>query len=136
MNDCLFCKIIAKQIPTNAVYETEDVFAFLDIHPVNKGHILVVPKKHSQGSHDAEPETLQKLIVEIQKVAQAMIVATQAPAYNIIQNNGAEAGQAISHLHFHLIPRFDHDGHHMWHGKENYGDGEAALLAQRIKQAL
>lgn len=136
MSDCLFCKIIAKQIPAHVVYENEDVFAFLDIHPVNKGHILVVPKKHSQGSHDAEPETLQKLVVEMQKIAQAMIAVTNTPAYNIIQNNGAEAGQAIPHLHFHLIPRFDQDGHHMWHGKQDYADGEAAQLAQKIQQAL
>lgn len=136
MPDCLFCKIIAKEIPAAIVHEDEHVLAFLDIHPVNKGHLLVVPKKHSQGSHDAEPETLAKLMQAIQKLAQAMCTATGAPAYNLIQNNGSAAGQVIPHVHIHVIPRFEGDGFTHWHGKEGYAEGEAEQLAQRIQASF
>ncbi|MCC7357257.1 HIT family protein [Candidatus Uhrbacteria bacterium] len=133
MNDCLFCKIIAHEIPCDMVYEDETCMSFLDIHPVNKGHVLIVPKQHCLGSHDADPEVLSKLMLAIQKIAQAMMNATTAPAYNIFQNNGIEAGQVIPHLHFHLIPRFAHDGHLQWHGNVEYSQGEAKEIAGRIK---
>lgn len=136
MSDCLFCKIIAKEIPASIVYETDDILAFLDLHPVNKGHVLVVPKQHSEGSHDASPAVLGTLLAAIQKIAQGIGKVTGAPAYNVLQNNGAAAGQVIPHLHFHIIPRFEGDGFTHWHGKQGYAEGEMAQLAQNIAQCL
>lgn len=135
MNDCLFCKIIAKEIPSSGVYEDEHVVAFLDIHPVHPGHVLVVPKRHSESLHDAEPETLHRLIEVTQKIARAVLVATGAVGFNLEQNNGSVAGQVIPHLHLHVIPRFENDGLKHWPGG-SYAEGEAALLAQRIQTGL
>jgi histidine triad (HIT) family protein len=132
MTDCLFCKIIAKQIPSDIVYEDENVFAFLDINPVNPGHALVVPKKHSQDLLDADPQSLQSLIVGTQKVAQAITKALGISGFNFMQNNGAVAGQVVKHLHFHIIPRNPTDGLELWHGKK-LAEGESALLAKKIR---
>ncbi len=136
MTDCLFCKIIAKQIPSDSVYEDDHVYAFLDIHPVHPGHVLVIPKEHSIALHDAKPEVLQSVIVRIQDIAKAVMSATGAPAFNLMQNNGKEAGQAIPHLHFHIIPRFAEDGFKHWHGKRGYNEGEAKEIAEKIKASV
>lgn len=136
MNNCLFCKIVAHEIPATFIYEDEVCVGFLDIQPVNKGHVLIVPKKHSQGSHDADPEILAHLILVMQKTAKAILQATGNPAYNLFQNNGTEAGQAIPHLHFHVIPRFADDGIEQWHGKGPYAAGEAEALAKQIQSVL
>lgn len=132
MSDCLFCKIIRKEIPSSSVYEDEDVYAFLDIHPVNNGHVLVVPKRHSDGMHDAAKEDLERLIVATQRVAAGVIEGLDAQGYNFQQNNGAAAGQVIPHLHFHIIPRFEDDGLRLWPGHD-YGEGEMEEVARKIR---
>ena len=136
MTDCLFCKIGAHQIPAAIVYEDDACVGFLDINPVNNGHVLIVPKQHSQGSHDADPNVLAHLMQIAQKVAKAVLQVTGDPAYNIVQNNGSEAGQVIPHLHFHLIPRHANDGIEQWHGKGPYAAGQAEALAQQIQRIL
>lgn len=135
MIDCLFCKITAKQIPSSAVYEDEDMYAFLDIKPVNPGHVLVVPKKHSEGFHDADEETLKRLIVVTQKIARAVTAAMGTTGFNLEQNNGAIAGQVIPHLHFHIVPRRPDDGLKHWPGT-SYAEGEADAVAEKIRGAL
>ena len=135
MIDCLFCKIIAKEIPSACVYEDDAIVAFLDIHPTQPGHVLVVPRQHSEGFHDATPETLHRLIDATQKIAKAILVAVGSSAFNLEQNNGVIAGQVIPHLHFHIIPRFEGDGLRHWSGKE-YAEGEQELVAEQIRKAL
>jgi len=122
-NTELFQKIIAGEIPCEKVYEDENVFAFLDINPVNPGHTLVIPKKWSNGLLDADQETLRQLMPAIQQIAQAIKNATGCDGVNIIQNEGDAAGQKVFHLHFHVIPRFANDGYEPWHGKP-YADAE------------
>ncbi len=135
MSDCLFCKIIQKEIPSTSVYEDADVYAFLDIHPVNLGHVLVVPKQHSEGLLDTDPVILGKWILVIQKIAKAMKTSLGIEGFNLEQNDGAVAGQVIPHVHMHIIPRFVGDGLRHRPGKE-YKEGEAQALAEKIKQAL
>ena len=102
----IFERIIAGEIPCHKLYEDEHVFCFLDIAPLSEGHALVIPK-------EAEP-TLDKLSDEsaaaigrvLPRIARAVMAATGATAFNILQNNGAEAHQAVFHVHFHVIPRF------------------------------
>lgn len=118
MNDCLFCKIIAKEIPVVCVYEDDEIFSFLDNHPVNPGHTLVLPKKHSEGFHDADRQTLQSLILATQKIATAVLAAVPCVAFTLQQNNGSFAGQSIHHLHFHIIPRLADDGLQHWPGQD------------------
>ncbi len=135
MSDCLFCKIISKELPSSVVYEDDDVLAFLDIKPTNPGHTLVVPKKHSDGFHDAYPETLQKLIVATQKIANAVAQAMGTTGFNLEENNGAIAGQVIPHLHLHIIPRRPEDGLKHWPGS-SYPEGEKEDVAERIRKVL
>jgi histidine triad (HIT) family protein len=135
MDDCLFCKISAKQIPSMPVYEDDAVYAFLDIHPVNPGHVLVVPKKHSSGLHDADAETLHRVIEAVQKVAKAVMEALGTDGFNIEENNGTIAGQVIPHLHFHIVPRRQDDGLKHWPGHA-YAEGEAEQVAKRVRAMI
>lgn len=133
--DCVFCKIISGHIPSFKVYEDDAVMAFLDIKPVNPGHTLVVPKKHSSGFHDADPETLSRLILATQKVANAIAAAMGTSGFNLEENNGSIAGQVIPHLHFHVVPRRPDDGLKHWPGSP-YGEGEIAAIQEKIRSAL
>lgn len=135
MIDCLFCKIVTNEIPSSRVYEDDAIVAFLDIHPTQPGHVLVVPRQHSEGFHDATSETLHRLIDATQIVAKAVLLGTGAGAFNLEQNNGVVAGQVIPHLHVHIIPRFEGDGLKHWPGK-SYAEGEQELMAEKIRQAI
>lgn len=133
--ETIFSKIISGEIPAEKVYEDDYAYAFLDINPVNPGHTLVVPKKWSSGFLDASEDTICHLIPAIQKVAMAVKAATGAPGVNIIQNEGAAAGQKVFHLHFHVIPRFENDGHEHWHGKPMGGE-ETKAMGEKIRGSL
>ena len=135
MNDCLFCRIIAKEIPSTAIYEDENVYAFLDINPVNPGHTLVVPKVHSDGFHDASPETLEALVRATQKVANAIVASGLCEAFNLEENNGKAAGQVIPHLHLHIVPRRVDDKLGHWPGTP-YVDDQEATVASKIRASL
>ncbi len=110
MLDCLFCKIINKEIPNYTVYEDENVLAFLDIHPCAKGHAVVVPKKHfadlSVMSVDDWQDVSRGLAGAFAKVQEVL----NPDGINLGINNGKAAGQAVSHTHWHLIPRWHGDG--------------------------
>ncbi len=133
--ETIFSKIISGVIPTEKVYEDDYAYAFLDINPVNPGHTLVVPKVWSAGFLDASEDTICHLIPAIQKVARAVKDATGAQGVNIMQNEGAAAGQKVFHLHFHVIPRFDNDGREPWHGKPMSGE-ETKAMGERIRKHL
>lgn len=135
MDTCLFCRIIAKELPASIVYEDEDMIGFLDIKPVNPGHTLVVPKKHSDGFHDADPGTLQKLIVVAQRIARGLVAAGICEAFNLEENNGAIAGQLVPHLHLHIVPRRAGDGLKHWPGTP-YAEGEIDRVAATIRAQI
>lgn len=134
-NDCIFCKIIAGDIPSNKVYEDERAVAFLDASPVHPGHTLVVPKKHCADFVSADAACLQSALFTAQKVASAVLSATQADGCNITTNNGRAAGQVIFHLHWHVIPRFSGDGLMHWR-QWKYAEGEAESIAEKIRSAV
>jgi len=117
------------------VYEDDDVVAFLDIKPVNPGHTLVVPKKHSLGFHDADPETLKHLILSTQNIARAITAATGTAGFNLEENNGSVAGQVVPHLHFHIVPRRPDDGLKHWPGTP-YAEGEIERVQEKILAAF
>jgi histidine triad (HIT) family protein len=135
MQDCLFCKIIAKEIPSEVVYEDDSVFCFLDIHPVNPGHVLVVPKSHFENLEDLPDGFDVKLMSAIKKMTLIIKRSLGYEATNLMLNNGVAAGQVIPHVHFHVIPRKAGDGYEQWHGKD-YGDGQAAEIAGKIRAAI
>lgn len=135
MSNCLFCKIINKEIPATIVYEDADILAFLDINPVNIGHTLVIPKLHTQDMNSADDATLAKLAIATSHIARAVQKGLGVTGYNLEVNNGDVAGQIIFHSHWHIIPRFADDGLKHWPGKK-YAEGEANLVAEKIKSSL
>jgi histidine triad (HIT) family protein len=135
MNDCLFCKIINKEIPAVIVYEDDNVLAFLDINPVNPGHTLIVPKVHSDELLGTDDKVLEQMIVVTKKVAAAILRGLGYEAFNLEQNNGKIAGQVIPHLHWHIVPRRADDGFKHWPGKE-YAEGEAKSVAEKITSQI
>jgi len=137
MQNCIFCKIIAGQIPSCKVYEDEQTIAFMDIGPIVKGHLLVVPKKHFAHLLETPADVLAGLIVIVRKIAAAQQKALRADGVNIVQSNGRAAGQVVDHIHFHVIPRFVTDGHHWnWKAQKYSDDGEMRGLGDKIKNAL
>jgi len=119
--DCIFCKIVNGEIPCAKIYEDKEFLAFLSIGPINKGHTLVVPKKHSENLFDFPEET--NLIEFLKKVAKAVVNGTGADGFNLSLNNGKAAGQLVLHTHFHIIPRFNDDGLKSW-PEEGYANKE------------
>jgi histidine triad (HIT) family protein len=137
MGDCVFCKIVAGEIPSTKVYEDDDVLAFMDIAPIVRGHVLVIPRKHYNPITDTPDETLAKIIAVVKKVAKAQVGSLHADAINVTQANGRLAGQVIDHVHFHVIPRFNDDEHSWNMPQGRYDDDkEAAELAESIKKGL
>ena len=133
--DCIFCKIAEGKIPASKVYENKDVIAFLDISPVNKGHVLVLPKQHFENLQKIPEALLCETVKAVKKIAPAVLKAVNAPAFNLSLNNGKEAGQLVPHLHFHIMPRFEKDGLGAWPSKK-YEDGEMQKVAERIKKEI
>ena len=110
MEDCIFCKIIAGQIPSFKVFEDEDTLAFLDIKPATKGHTLVIPKQHFENVFDISDMALQKVSVVAKKLSVKIKDALRADGIRLSQSNGTVAGQDIMHFHLHIIPRYENDG--------------------------
>jgi len=103
--DCVFCKIINKEIPAFVIYEDEFVFAFLDINPAAIGHTLVIPKKHFENVFDIDEEYLQKIISVAQKIAKKMKDELGVEGVNFYHASGRAAEQSVFHFHLHIIPR-------------------------------
>lgn len=136
MDDCIFCKIVNSEIPSTKVFEDDTVLAFLDISPGNKGHTLVIPKWHYTRLTDIPKDVLAHLMGVVQKLAPAVVEASGAPAYNVEQANGGEAGQVVPHAHFHIIPRFAEDEVQMTWAPGEYGEGEAKQIAEKIQKSI
>ena len=135
MSYCIFCKIIKNELPSCKIYEDNDFISFLDIAPVNKGHALVIPKKHCENLLDF-PEELETQFIEVaKKVATAVTKATNADGFNLSLNNGEAAGQVVFHAHFHIIPRFKGDGHMHW-DKISYEENEINDFKEKISSLM
>ncbi len=134
--DCIFCKIARGEIPCTAVFESDDLIAFLDIGPVSKGHTLVVPKAHMETLFDMPDSMGERAMSAMKRIGAAVMAATGAEGLNVIQNNYSAAGQQVPHLHWHLIPRFFGDGIKAW-PQGAYQDMEAmASLASAIREKV
>ena len=129
---CIFCKIIAKEIPSSIIYEDEKVMAFLDISQSTRGHTLVVPKIHFANIYSVDDETLAHLINVTKKLSIKLKQKLDANGINIINNNEIRAGQTVEHLHFHIIPRFDESDGFSCHFQSNEYDLKE--IAQTINQ--
>jgi len=118
MNDCVFCKIVQKVLPASIVYEDAVTIAFLDIKPINRGHLLVIPKKHTENATDTPNDTLFAMVATAKKLTAPLLRTTGAAGYNLGMNNGSVSGQAVMHAHLHIIPRYPDDGLLPWKNKE------------------
>ena len=108
--ECVFCKIRDGEIPSTRVYEDEKTVAFMDINPLNDGHLLVIPKVHAETIYDIPPEDLTAVARTAKKIAEAIRQSIQPEGLNLLQANGEAAFQSVPHFHLHLIPRWKGDG--------------------------
>lgn len=136
MMECIFCRIVAGDIPCAKVYEDDRVLAFLDINPLMPGHTLLIPKKHAETLFDMTPEEAGACGAALQKVASAVFKGMDAEGLNILQNNYEISGQEIFHVHFHLMPRKTGDGFKVPWPAKKYGPGEMEAVLQRILNAF
>ena len=135
MENCIFCKIIAGEIPCTKIWENETAMAFLDIKPTNSGHLLLIPKEHTENLTTVNPALLADLMAQVPLLGRALLKATACSAFNLGVNSGQTAGQVVPHLHIHLIPRYEGDGLVSWPGRD-YVDGELEKVAEALKCAL
>ena len=107
--NCIFCKILAGEIPSAVVYEDDDFKAILDVNPAVRGHVIILPKNHAANIFELPDEDASKVMVVAKKIAAAVQKTYSCDGVNILQNNGKVAGQTVFHLHVHVIPRYEGD---------------------------
>jgi histidine triad (HIT) family protein len=110
VSDCVFCRIVARQIPATVVHEDADTLAFMDIGQVNPGHVLVACKAHVENVYGLQDAQAAAVFRAAAKVARAIRAAFDPPGLSIYQANGKPAGQTVFHFHLHVLPRHDADG--------------------------
>ena len=132
----IFDKILDGQIPCHRVYEDEHVLAFLDIGPLSNGHTLVIPKERKAQLHELSDEQAAAIGRVLPRIVRAVLKVTGATAYNILQNNGAEAHQAVFHVHFHIIPKFADSGLGIRWQPGSLEGNKGAELAAKLREAL
>lgn len=136
MGQTIFDKILDGEIPCHRVYEDEHVLAFLDIGPVAPGHTLVIPKERKAFLHELSDEAAAALGRVLPRLCRAVLAATGASAYNVLQNNGSDAHQAVFHVHFHIIPRMGSQGLGIGWNFGRLADDEAVELRTAVRAAL
>lgn len=119
MSSCLFCKIASKDIPAAAIYEDGTALAFLDIHPIALGHTVVIPKKHAETVLEVPDGDMGPLFLAVKTVTDMLRASLGTNAFTIGINHGRISGQAVEHLHIHIIPRFEGDGGRSIHSVVN-----------------
>jgi histidine triad (HIT) family protein len=137
MADTIFGKIIRGEVPCHRIYEDDKVLAFLDIGPLSRGHTLVIPKEPAVTLDQLSDESAAAIGRVLPRICRAVLKATGATAFNVLENNGARAHQAVFHVHFHIIPKYE-DGTGLvieWPAQKLDGDAAKALAAQ-ITNAL
>jgi len=135
--DCIFCKIVAGEIPAVTVLDEESVVAFMDINPSSKGHLLVVPKNHAENIFEISESDLAALIIAVKRCAKAAKEALKAEGITILQLNGKASDQIVPHLHIHIIPRWKNDGLPISSWEMKPGDMEEInTIAQEIKKNI
>jgi histidine triad (HIT) family protein len=132
----IFSRIIAGEIPCHRVYEDAHVLAFLDIGPLSEGHLLVIPKEAKAQIDELSDESAAAIGRVLPRLARAVMKATGATAYNILQNNGAAAHQAVMHVHFHIIPRLGSAGLGIGWNAGKLDAAAAGELVRRLQAAL
>ena len=136
MENCIFCRIIKGEIPSAKVYEDDLVLAFLDIAPINFGHVLVIPKEHHESSSTIPEATAGRMFRIGSRIGVALKRKFDYDAFNLHLADGSAAGQVVMHAHLHVVPRGVEDGFH-WNWRQlKYPDGKLAETAQTLADKL
>jgi histidine triad (HIT) family protein len=131
--DCLFCKIVAGEIPSHKIDEDDKTLSFMDINPWTRGHALVIPKEHSRNIYDADPADLSAAFLAAQRLAQRMRERLGAEGINVLQSSEPVAMQTVFHMHLHVIPRYSDDGLRMPAHPQAADQEELAELAEELR---
>lgn len=134
-DDCIFCNILNGDIPSYTVYEDESTYAFLDVNPLSRGHTLVIPKRHGEELTDLNRDTVEAVFRTAHKVAGMVKERLHPDGVNLLQNNGAAAGQEVGHVHVHVIPRYEEgrDGFNFSFDQGELADDEAEELVKELR---
>jgi histidine triad (HIT) family protein len=133
---CVFCLIRDGQIPSTKIFEDDRTMAFMDINPGNEGHALAVTKAHAETIFDVDDADLQAVALAAKRLARAVRAALNPDGLNLIQTNGAAAGNTVPHLHIHVLPRWHDDGKLRFWRPEPGDLGQIQAVAERIRAAL
>lgn len=137
MADCIFCKLVGKEIPNYTVYEDDGVLAFLDIHPQTKGHTVVIPKRHSEVVFDLSSEEISQLFNGTHQAMKRLQSVLAPDGFTTGWNHGRAGGQAIGHMHVHIFPRWHNDGGTSMHAVvKNPGDKTVGEIAKLFQEKL
>lgn len=134
--NCIFCKLANGEIPTNTLYEDKDFRVIFDLAPAAKGHALIIPKQHYKNIYEIDEEVLAKAYILAKKMVKVMTEEYKADGFNVLQNNGEDAGQSVMHFHIHLIPRHKGDkALGLWKpGKSD--ESELKMMAESIQNSM
>jgi histidine triad (HIT) family protein len=114
MNNCVFCQIVRGKSPAKIIFEDKEIMAIAAKKPVSRGHTVVIPKNHFQNIFDIDNETFIQFARVLKKLSGKLVKENKATGINILHASGKDAQQSVFHLHFHLVPRYPHDGLNMW----------------------
>lgn len=114
MDECIFCRIVKKEVLAQIIFEDDLVLAFVPLQQVAKGHTLVIPKQHFENIFDVDDIVLRELISVSKKLSNKLFYDNTATGVNILNASGKDAQQSVNHLHFHIVPRHPNDGLDMW----------------------
>ena len=135
-HDNIFTKIIDGEIPCHKVYEDEHILAFLDVGPLSKGHTLIIPKERKALLDELSDQASAAIGHVLPRLCRAVMQATGAEAYNVLQNNGSAAHQAVPHVHFHIIPKFTDAGLQLTWQAGTLDDADADRLVKQMRASL
>ncbi len=135
-SDCIFCKIVAGEIPCCKIYQDDTSLAFMDIGPLAEGHVLLIPKSHAVTIDEMPSEQAGAMLSNLPSLVKAVQRATGCAGVNVLQNNGPVANQLVGHVHFHIIPRDAGDEFHFNWPTGSYDQGRMDQLADEIRKNL
>ena len=135
--DCIFCKIINREIPAVKVLDEELVLSFMDINPASRGHLLVIPKMHAESIFEISESDLAAVTAAARRCARAVKEALKAEGVTVLQLNGRASGQVVPHLHVHIMPRWENDGLSVSSWEMKPGDmAEIKDIARKVKEQI
>ncbi len=132
--DCIFCKIVAGELPAERVAEDEHTIAFMDLNPWTRGHALVIPRNHSRNLYEVDPNDLSHTVAAAKRLAERMRDRLGCDGVNLLNSCEPAAWQTVFHLHFHVIPRYDGDPLRLPGQPLTLGEGELAQVADELRR--